>query len=111
VLGGDFNLCPAAIDSHDEATLTGHIFHTEAERTRFRALERWGLVDLFRAQHPELRAFSWWDYRGGAFHKGEGLRIDFLLGTAPVLARCAASRSTASGAQQSHASDHAPGDR
>ena len=31
--------------------------------------------------------FSWWDYRGGAFHRNLGLRIDFLLATAPVAAR------------------------
>ena len=22
-----------------------------------------------------------WDYRGGAFHRGQGLRIDYLLGS------------------------------
>jgi exodeoxyribonuclease-3 len=87
VLGGDFNICPAAIDSHDEAALAGQIFHTDAERQRFQRLLDWGLSDLFRAKHPTLRAYSWWDYRAGAFHKGLGLRIDFLLGTAPVLAR------------------------
>ena len=39
-----------------------------------------GFVDLYRAQHPERQAFSWWDYRAGSFHKNQGLRIDFLLG-------------------------------
>jgi exodeoxyribonuclease III len=87
VVGGDFNVCPAPIDSYDEAALAGHIFHTDDERARFRRLLDWGLRDLFRERNPALRAFSWWDYRAGAFHKGEGLRIDFLLGTAPVLAR------------------------
>ncbi len=87
VLGGDFNVCPAAIDSWDEARLAGEIFHTDEERAHFRRLLDWGLRDLFREKHPEKQAFSWWDYRGGAFHRGHGLRIDFLLGTAPVLAR------------------------
>jgi exodeoxyribonuclease-3 len=86
-LVGDFNLCPAPVDSWNEAALAGEIFHTPEERGRFRALCDWGLVDLFRAHHPERRAFSWWDYRGGAFHKGEGLRIDFLLATPPVAQR------------------------
>ena len=46
-----------------------------------------GLVDLFRERHPDTQAFSWWDYRAGAFHRNLGLRIDFLLGTRSVLDR------------------------
>jgi exodeoxyribonuclease-3 len=87
VVGGDFNVCPAPLDSWNEEGLRGHIFHTDVERARFRALLDAGLVDVFRARHPELRAFSWWDYRGGAFHQGHGLRIDFLLASAAVAAR------------------------
>ncbi len=87
VLCGDFNVCPSALDSWDGDAFAGRIFHTEDERARLLRLLDWGLVDLFREQHPELRAYSWWDYRGGAFHKGEGLRIDFLLGTRAVLPR------------------------
>ena len=57
---------------------------------------------------PSCAAFSWWDYRAGAFHKGEGLRIDFLLGTAPVLApRARRRRSTATSAR-SRASSRPP---
>jgi exodeoxyribonuclease-3 len=87
VLAGDFNVCPTGLDSWDEERLAGEIFHTDEERGRFRRLLDWGLRDLYREKHPEGRDFSWWDYRGGAFHRGHGLRIDFLLGTEPVAAR------------------------
>lgn len=87
VLCGDLNLCPAGLDSWNEADFAGRIFHTDAERERFAALREAGLVDLFRDLHPEARDFSWWDYRGGAFHRKQGLRIDFLLGTPPVRER------------------------
>jgi exodeoxyribonuclease-3 len=87
VVGGDFNVCPAPLDSWNEAALHGQIFHTDAERARFRRLAEVGLVDVFRASHPELRAFSWWDYRGGAFHRGQGLRIDCLLASGPLASR------------------------
>lgn len=80
ILCGDFNLCPEPLDSWDEERLRGTIFHTEEERERFRRLKDQGFVDLFRHLHPERRAFSWWDYRAGAFHKNEGLRIDLILG-------------------------------
>lgn len=86
-LCGDFNVCPAPLDSWNEKRFAGKIFHTEAERERIRALLATGLVDVFRAQHPELQAFSWWDYRGGAFHKKQGLRIDFVLATSPLAER------------------------
>jgi exodeoxyribonuclease-3 len=87
ILGGDLNLCPAPIDSWNDELLRGSIFHTDEERARFRALEALGFHDLFRKHAPSRREFTWWDYRAGAFHKRQGLRIDFLLGTAPVLAR------------------------
>jgi len=87
ILGGDFNVCPAAIDSFDEEGLRGQIFHTEEERKRFRNLLETGFADVFRALHPAEIAFSWWDYRGGAFHRKQGLRIDFLLANPPALAR------------------------
>ena len=87
VICGDFNICPAPIDSHNEAALHGAIFHTDAERERFRALLDRGLVDLFREKYPKTQTFSWWDYRGGAFHRNLGLRIDFLLGTSAVMQR------------------------
>jgi exodeoxyribonuclease-3 len=87
VLCGDFNLCPGPLDSWNEAAFHGRIFHTEAERKRFEALLAAGWRDLFRERHPERQAFSWWDYRAGSFHKGEGLRIDLVLGSQPVLAR------------------------
>ena len=87
VLCGDFNVCPAPLDSWNEPQLRGSIFHTEHERARFQRLLDWGLVDLFRARFPDTQAFSWWDYRGGAFHRKQGLRIDFLLATRSVEAR------------------------
>ena len=90
VLCGDFNICPTSLDTWDESRGEGNIFHTEAERARMRALYDWGLADLYRSRHPEECAFSWWDYRGGAFHRGHGLRIDFLLGTEAVAKRVVA---------------------
>ena len=86
VLCGDFNLCHRSLDSWDPERLEGHIFHTDAERTRFARLLEAGFIDVFREKHPDTRAFSWWDYRGGAFHRGQGLRIDLLLAT-PVAAQ------------------------
>ena len=59
---------------------------TPAERTRLEAIMgAGGLVDAYRAVHPDDPQFTWWDYRAGHFHKGLGLRIDYLL-VSPALA-------------------------
>ncbi len=87
VLGGDFNVVPGPLDSWNEEALHGQIFHTEEERARLQRLLDWGFVDVFRARHPDSQAFSWWDYRGGAFHRRQGLRIDLLLATTSALDR------------------------
>ena len=87
VIGGDFNIVPAALDCWQGEAADGSIFCTEEERTRYRSLLDLGLTDLFRHLHPDARKFSWWDYRGGSFYRGMGLRIDMLLGTAAVASR------------------------
>lgn len=87
ILCGDFNICPTPLDSWNEADLGGGIFHTPDERRRFQGLLDGGLVDVFRHAYPDRQAFSWWDYRAGAFHRNMGLRIDFLLATPPLLAK------------------------
>jgi exodeoxyribonuclease-3 len=87
-VGGDYNIVHRAIDSHSADKLEGSIFHTEDERNHIDALLDAGLVDLYRDVHPDGDMFSWWDYRAGCFHKNQGLRIDLLLATASVRARC-----------------------
>jgi exodeoxyribonuclease-3 len=111
LLCGDFNVCPAALDSCDEEGLRGEIFHTDEERALLRRLLDWGFVDAFRALRPDERVFSWWDYRGGAFHKNQGLRIDLLLATPPLMERVRAveiDREYRKKKDGLTASDHAP---
>ena len=87
LLGGDFNIVPEPRDCWRGEAADGTIFCTVEERSRYQALLDRGLVDLFRHLRPEDQDFSWWDYRGGAFHRGMGLRIDMLLGTQAVVER------------------------
>ena len=111
VLCGDFNLVPQHIDSWMGARGDGGIFQTEEERSRFCRLQDLGLVDLFRYCNPDEQAFSWWDYRRGAFHRGWGLRIDLVLGTRAVAERTEAvdiDREFRKKQEGMTASDHAP---
>ncbi len=87
VLGGDFNVAPADADVWDAQACHGGTHVSPREREAFARLSRFGLVDVYRAQHPELGRYSWWDYRAGNFHKNFGMRIDHLLATRPLAER------------------------
>jgi exodeoxyribonuclease-3 len=79
VVLGDFNIAPADIDVHDPAAWREQVLCSTPEREALRAIEALGLVDSFRALHPDAAQFSWWDYRQGAFRRNLGLRIDLVL--------------------------------
>ena len=80
IVAGDFNVTPADIDVYDPAAFVGSTHVTPAERSRIeRILSSGGLVDAYRALHPDDQQFTWWDYRQGHFHRGMGLRIDLAL--------------------------------
>ena len=76
VVAGDFNVCPTDLDVYDPAAFVGETHVTPAERERFAAVLDAGVVDAYRALHPDEPGFTWWDYRQGHFHRKLGLRID-----------------------------------
>lgn len=108
VLGGDFNCAPGPIDVFDAKALDGTVCYHPAERERLRALMHLGLYDAFRAKHPHSKAFSWWDYRGGSFERGHGLRIDHLLLSPSAMDACVACTIDDTPRTQEKPSDHAP---
>lgn len=111
IVAGDFNVCPAALDSWDEARLAGSIFHTEEERSRLARLAALGWQDAFRSCHPDAKEYSWWDYRGGAFHRRHGLRIDLLFvnaAAAVALVGASIDREARKKRGELTPSDHAP---
>lgn len=79
VVGGDFNIAPTDLDVWDPSSMQDATHVTPIERDALGAIVSLGLHDLVRMVHPGDPQFSWWDYRGGAFHRGFGLRIDLLL--------------------------------
>lgn len=109
VIGGDFNVAPADIDVWDPAAWEGSTHVTDDERSRLAEVEKQGdLVDCFRTIHPDEQGFTWWDYRGGSFHRGMGLRIDLLLASSSMageVTACGIDRDFRKGTKPS---DHAP---
>lgn len=108
LLTGDFNIAPADRDVHDPEAWRDQVLCSAPERAAFRALEALGLVDLFRALHPDDPGFSWWDYRLQAFRRDRGLRIDLVLVSAALLARGRTCRVDRTPRAWDKPSDHAP---
>ena len=108
VVGGDFNVAPTDLDCYDPSAFAGATHVSEPERAALRALEATGLVDVTRALHPGDVIYSWWDYRGGAFHRGWGLRIDLLYADAALAARATRSFVDRDARKGERPSDHAP---
>jgi len=105
---GDFNIAPADLDVHDPEAWRGQVLCSDAERAAFTRLLGWGLGDAFRTLHPDLVAYSWWDYRQLGFPKNRGLRIDHALLTRPLLERCREARVDRDERKGKLPSDHAP---
>lgn len=108
VLGGDFNVAPAALDVYDPGALDGTVCYHPAERERLWALMHLGLHDAFRTLNPTTQQFSWWDYRGGGYARGHGMRIDHLLLSAMAVDRLAACHVDEAPRGEEKPSDHAP---
>jgi len=105
---GDFNIAPDDRDVWDPAEFEGATHVSGPERDALHALEAWGLVDVWRRHHEEGGVFSWWDYRGGNFHKGMGMRIDLVLATESVAAASTTISIDRDARKGKQPSDHAP---
>ncbi len=108
VVCGDMNVTADDRDVCAPDKWAGKIHCSADERAAFGEVVAFGLVDLFRKHHPDGGVYSWWDYRGVAFFKNQGLRIDHVLATAPVAARCTSCRIDRDARKGQDASDHAP---
>jgi exodeoxyribonuclease-3 len=84
---GDLNVAHTNQDVFDPSALEGAIGTFPEERKAFQDLLDWGLTDVFRHLYPEHTQFTWWDYIGGAIWKNEGMRIDYVLCTEPLIAQ------------------------
>lgn len=106
---GDFNIAPADIDVYDPAAFVDATHVSQPEREALGRLLDWGLRDVFRDRYPDTeRLYSWWDYRAGSFHKGLGMRIDLVLGTASVQERVEWALIDRNARKGKQPSDHAP---
>lgn len=108
VVCGDFNVAPKDEDVYDPELWRGAIMCSDGERKAFEDLCGIGLIDTLRLHHPEAGLFSWWDYRMLSFPKNRGLRIDAILASKPLAAKCSAAGIEREMRKGREPSDHAP---
>ena len=105
---GDYNIAPDDRDVYDPKAWEGQVLCSVPERDAFRALIGLGLTDSFRLFGQAEKSYSWWDYRMNGFKRNLGLRIDHVLLTAGIAARCISSVIDVEPRKLERPSDHAP---
>jgi exodeoxyribonuclease-3 len=93
---------------HNPKRWEGEIHVSEPERAAFRSLLDLGFKDAFRLFEQPEKEFSWWDYRLQAFARGWGLRIDEILLSPALAARCTGCSIDQAPRRLERPSDHAP---
>jgi exodeoxyribonuclease-3 len=86
---GDMNVAPEPIDVHSPEKHLRHVcFHKDVRRA-YKETVAWGFIDVFRRLYPDRQQFTFWDYlRPSSLEKNKGWRLDHILATAPMAARC-----------------------
>ena len=105
---GDYNIAPEDRDVHDPAAWEGLVHVSEKERAALARLLDIGLTDAYRLFDQPEKSFSWWDYRGLGFRLNKGLRIDHILLSPALVARCSACVIDRAPRKLEQPSDHAP---
>jgi exodeoxyribonuclease-3 len=105
---GDFNIAPDDRDVYDPVAWAGQVLCSGPERERFQGLLDLGLRDAFRLFEQEDKAYSWWDYRQGAFRRNLGMRIDHILLAGELAGACRNCRVDRLPRTWERPSDHAP---
>lgn len=85
IIGGDFNIAHEDIDTYNSNESANTVLFAPKMRKMLNGIINAGWHDLFRRKHPHDHQYSWWDYRGGSWHKNRGLRIDYIFGSPEAL--------------------------
>ncbi len=105
---GDFNVAPTDDDVWDVTAFVDSTHVTPAERAALAALRALGLTDVPTRALKHDVPYTYWDYRGGAFHKNLGMRIDLVHASAPAAAAVTDAYVDRDARKGTGPSDHAP---
>jgi exodeoxyribonuclease-3 len=80
-------------------------FHIDA-RAAYKEAVAWGFVDVFRKLYPDVVQYTYWDFFRNAFERNFGWRIDHILATDVMAARCHTAEVDMGPRKVAAASDH-----
>ena len=106
-LCGDFNVAPTDADVWDPGAFAGSTHVSRPEREAIGRLLDLGLTDV-QPRAVKGEPYTYWDYRAGMFHKGEGMRIDLVLLSETLAAALTDAYIDRDARKGSKPSDHAP---
>ena len=105
---GDFNVAPTDEDVWDVSKFEGQTHVTAPERQALADLRDIGLADVFPRALKYDHPYTFWDYRGLAFPKNYGMRIDFTYANKPFVEAVTDSYVDREARKGKGTSDHAP---
>ena len=105
---GDYNIAPEDRDVHDPKAWEGGVLVSPEERSALDGILALGFRDSFRLFEQADQSFSWWDYRMNAFRRNMGLRIDHILLSDALAAKCTSCSIDRIPRKLERPSDHAP---
>ena len=106
---GDINVAPEDTDVFSPKRMEGKTGFHPLERQALAQVVSWGFIDLFRKHHPDIRQFTFWDYRlPQSFKRDLGWRLDHIRATEPVANASVECLVDADLRDQPNPSDHTP---
>ena len=108
ILTGDFNIAPEDNDCHDPDAWIGQNLVSPSEREAFKNIIKIGFHDSYRKINPDLKEYSWWDYRMAGFRRNLGMRIDHILVTTKMVPNITHSYIDKKPRKLERPSDHTP---
>jgi len=79
ILGGDFNIIPAAEDVYNPKSFEDDALFRLEIRKKLREMINLGFNDVYRHFNETKEGYTFWDYMRGAWQKNNGMRIDHFL--------------------------------
>lgn len=107
-LAGDWNVAPTAEDIWSETDSDAETHVSEASRAELAAYAQAGYTELSKQFLPEPHTYTFWDYQRLAFPKNEGMRIDFIFASQPLVDRTVGVEIVRDERKGKGASDHVP---